>query len=228
MSIPTQLSILRDEIRVAASAAGYGPVGLLAISKQQPSAAIAHLATQGQRAFGENYVQEARGKIDDLKLHELEWHLVGHLQSNKAELAANLFDWIHTIDRAKLIQPLAHHRSVNRPPLNVLIQVNIDAQASKHGCPPAHIPTLAELIAKQPQLCLRGLMAIPSPDPHNVHEAFQRMRSLFDQLRQYSSHIDTLSMGMSVDFKQAIACGATLVRLGTALFGPRLTTASIR
>ena len=226
MSIPTRLSILRDEIRVAALTAGYGPVGLLAISKQQPSTAIAHLAAQGQRAFGENYVQEARGKIDDLKSHALEWHLVGHLQSNKAELAAQLFDWIHTIDRAKLIQPLAYCRPVNRPPLNTLIQVNIDDEASKHGCSPACIPTLASLIAEHPQLRLRGLMAIPSPHPDNVYGAFQRMRSLFDQLRQYSAHVDTLSMGMSVDFKQAIACGATLVRLGTALFGPRLTLQS--
>ena len=221
MAIPTKLSTLHNEIRVAAAAAGYGPVRLLAISKKQPSAVIADLAAQGQRAFGENYVQEAQRKMHDLERLALEWHCVGHVQSNKAELAAQLFDWIHTVDRAKLIAPLARSRPLDRPPLNLLIQVNIDAEASKHGCEPALIPKLAALICEQPRLCLRGLMAIPSPLTDQVHWAFERMRALYDALRNDFPQVDTLSMGMSADYKEAIGCGANLVRLGTALFGAR-------
>ncbi|MDR2872573.1 MAG: YggS family pyridoxal phosphate-dependent enzyme [Xanthomonadaceae bacterium] len=199
------------------------PPRLLAVSKSQTSAAIAQLAKQGQRAFGENYVQEAAAKQRELKELSLEWHLIGHLQSNKAELAATQFDWVQTVDRPKLVSALARHRSPERSPLNVLIQVNIDAETSKYGCAPQEIPALAALIAAEPQLTLRGLMAIPAPDPDLLRrrDAFRRMNTLYRQLSESYPHIDTLSMGMSDDFELAVAEGATLVRIGTALFGTR-------
>ena len=221
MSTPMPLDTVLHEIHVAAMAAKHGPVRLLAISKTQPVAAIAALAEAGQQAFGENYVQEAAQKIEALQALRLEWHLVGHLQSNKAELAARRFDWIQTVDRPKLVDALARFRSVQGPPLNVLIQVNIDAEISKSGCTPEKMASLAAHIVRHPQLCLRGLMAIPSPNAHTVSQAFTRMRTLFDTLRQTYPQVDTLSLGMSADFKDAIACGATMVRLGSSLFGPR-------
>lgn len=197
---------------------------LLAVSKTQPAEAIAALAAAGQQAFGENYVQEALPKIDALQALELEWHLIGHLQSNKAQDAARAFDWIQTIDRAKLIPLLARHRPADLPPLNVLVQVNIDDEASKHGCVPAEAMALAGLIAAEPRLQLRGLMAIPAPheDPQQSTQAFHAMRDLFDAMRQRYPGIDTLSMGMSGDFTAAIEQGATMVRIGSALFGSRV------
>ncbi|QHQ28890.1 YggS family pyridoxal phosphate-dependent enzyme [Xanthomonas albilineans] len=207
----------------AADAAGRPPAQLLAVSKTQTAAAVAALAAQGQRAFGENYVQEAADKVAALAEAGLEWHLIGHLQSNKAELAATLFDWVQSVDRPKLIAPLAKGRPSTRGPLNVLIQVNIDDEASKHGCHPDQIEPLAIAIAAQPALALRGLMAIPAPWPEAERReaAFIRMRTLFEHLRDAYPRVDTLSMGMSGDFAQAIAAGATLVRIGTALFGAR-------
>lgn len=212
-----------EQIReaVALASQGHAPARLLAVSKTRPAAAIAALAELGQQAFGENYVQEAAEKITALTALKLEWHLIGHLQSNKAELAAQLFDWVQTVDRPKLVAALARHRSPQQSPLNVLIQVNIDDESSKHGCTPAALPALAEAIAQQPRLCLRGLMAIPAPYPDNERRrlAFRRMRSLFDQLAAHHPQLDTLSMGMSDDFALAIAEGASMVRVGTALFG---------
>nr|WP_269450934.1 YggS family pyridoxal phosphate-dependent enzyme [Stenotrophomonas sp. MMGLT7] len=207
----------------AARAAGRAQAVLLAVSKTQPASAVAALAAQGQRAFGENYVQEAMAKAAELEGLGLEWHLIGHLQSNKADIAARLFDWVQTVDRPKLVEPLARHRPDGRPPLNVLIQVNIDDEASKHGCAPEQVPALAEAVAAQPRLALRGLMAIPAPFPEasRRREAFRRMRALFDTLATRYPQADTLSMGMSADFAQAIAEGATMVRVGTALFGSR-------
>ena len=207
----------------AARAAGRPGARLLAVSKTQPAAAIAALAAQGQRAFGENYVQEAAAKMAELQLPGLEWHLIGHLQSNKADQAARLFDWVQTVDRAKLVPALARHRPADRPPLNVLIQVNIDDEASKHGCAPQAVPALAAAIEAEPRLCLRGLMAIPAPFPEaeRRQHAFERMRQLFQALADGRPRVDTLSMGMSSDFAQAIAAGATMVRVGSALFGAR-------
>lgn len=196
---------------------------LLAVSKTQPAEAVAALAAAGQRAFGENYVQEAAVKVRDLVELSLEWHLIGHLQSNKAELAANLFDWVQTVDRPKLVAVLARYRNPQRGPLNVLLQVNIDDEASKHGCQPEQIDALAAAVAAEPRLRLRGLMAIPAPhpDPALRRDAFRRMKALFDGLAARYPQVDTLSMGMSDDFPVAIAEGATMVRIGTALFGAR-------
>lgn len=207
----------------AARAAGRPEARLLAVSKTQPADAVAALAAQGQRAFGENYVQEAAAKIAALAPLGLEWHLIGHLQSNKADIAARLFDWVQTVDRPKLVDALARHRAAERPPLNVLVQVNIDDEGSKSGCAPGDIDALADAVAAQPRLRLRGLMAIPAPFPDEVprRAAFRRMRALFDALAARHPGIDTLSMGMSGDFELAIAEGATMVRVGTALFGAR-------
>lgn len=198
---------------------------LLAVSKTQHVDAITVLAAAGQRAFGENYVQEALPKIEALKALDLEWHLIGNLQSNKAQDAARAFDWIQTIDRAKLVALLARHRPPDLPPLNVLVQVNIDDEASKHGCAPADAMRLADLIATEPRLRLRGLMAIPAPheDPQQRVQAFRAMHDLFDAMAKQHPGIDTLSMGMSGDFVGAIEQGATMVRVGSALFGPRVT-----
>ncbi|KAB7771990.1 YggS family pyridoxal phosphate-dependent enzyme [Xanthomonas maliensis] len=210
-------------IQAATPAHASQDVRLLAVSKTQPAAAVAALAAQGQHAFGENYVQEAEAKIAALQSLGLEWHLIGHLQSNKAELASRCFDWVQTLDRAKLVPLLARHRPAERGPLNVLIQVNIDDEDSKHGCHPEAIDALAAAIAAQPRLRLRGLMAIPAPFPELARRqaAFCRMQALFATLQSQRPGIDTLSMGMSGDFAEAIAAGATMVRIGTALFGQR-------
>ena len=211
------------QLQNAATAAGRPQPRLLAVSKTQDATAVAELADAGQRAFGENYVQEAMGKAAALADRGLEWHLIGHLQSNKAKEAAALFDWVQTVDRPRLVEALARHRADDRTPLNVLIQVNIDDEASKHGCQPDDVPALARAIAAQPRLCLRGLMVIPTPhpDPEQRRDAFRRTHALFDALRAGHPTVDTLSMGMSDDFAVAIAEGATMVRIGTALFGAR-------
>lgn len=223
-------SPLRDvnhRIHNAAAAVGRPSPRLLAVAKTQPTAALAALAAQGQRAFGENYVQEAaahRAQLAGLDRDAgLEWHLIGHLQSNKARDAAALFDWVQTLDREKLVGALARHRDQQQGPLNVLIQVNIDDEGSKHGCAPEDVSRLAARVAREPMLCLRGLMAIPAPapDPLDRRAAFARMRALFDELRALHPSVDTLSMGMSDDLELAIAEGATMVRVGTALFGAR-------
>ena len=209
----------------AARTAGRPSPRLLAVSKLQPADAVAALAAAGQRAFGENYVQEAQAKQAALgsRTAGLEWHLIGHLQSNKAALAATLFDWVQTVDRGKLVPLLAAARPDDRAPLNVLIQVNIDDEASKHGCRPEQIDALADAIRAEPRLALRGLMAIPAPLPDldRRRAAFARMKGLFDALAARHPTVDTLSMGMSDDLELAVAEGATLVRVGTALFGER-------
>jgi PLP dependent protein len=217
------LDVLHTLQNAARAAGRPDGVRLLAVSKTRPADAIAGLADSGQRAFGENYVQEARGKITALADRGLEWHLIGHLQSNKAREAAELFDWVQTLDRPKLVAALAAARPSGRPPLNVLIQVNIDDESSKHGCQPDAVPVLADAIAAQSRLALRGLMAIPTPraDPESRRSAFRRMKQLFDELAARHPRVDTLSMGMSDDYAIAIEEGATMVRIGTALFGAR-------
>ncbi len=222
MTAQTLPAILTN-LHNAAVAAGRPDPVLLAVSKTQPAEAVQALAAQGQRAFGENYVQEAVAKIEALATLGLEWHLIGHLQSNKAELAARYFDWVQSVDRPKLVTALAAHRPPGQPPLNVLIQVNIDDEDSKHGCAPQDIQTLAAAIAAAPKLRLRGLMAIPAPWPEadRRQAAFTTMAALFTTLATAHPQVDTLSMGMSSDYPEAIAHGATMVRIGTALFGAR-------
>ena len=210
--------------RIAAAAQRAGRAArLLAVSKTQSAAAIRELAGAGQSAFGENYVQEARAKQRELADLNLEWHMIGPLQSNKCRDVAEHFDWLQSLDREKLVAALDRFRAADKPPLNVLIQVNIDDEASKSGCAPDRINALARTIDATPRLKLRGLMAIPEPGPdlHKRRRAFQRMRALFEALRAERRSVDTLSMGMSDDFELAIEEGATMVRLGTAVFGER-------
>lgn len=205
-----------------ARAAPRGGVTLVAVGKTHPPEAIRALAACGARSFGENYVQEALAKQAALADLPLVWHAIGPLQSNKAREVARHFDWLQTLDRAKLVEPLARHRDPASAPLNVLIQVNIDDEASKSGCAPGDAARLADLAAAHPTLRLRGLMAIPAPlDLPRRRAAFRRMRMLFDTLAAAHAGIDTLSMGMSDDFELAIAEGATMVRVGSALFGAR-------
>ena len=220
---PVPLRSLLLALENAARAAGRPAPRLLAVSKTRPAEAIRALAAQGQRAFGENYVQEALRKRAALEDLGLEWHLIGHLQSNKAAEAARAFDWVQSVDRPRLVEALARHRSAGLAPLNVLIQVNIDDEASKHGCRPEAVDALADAVAAQPRLALRGLMAIPAPhpDPQARRRAFRAMRTLQDALAARHPGVDTLSMGMSDDCLAAVEEGADLVRVGTALFGAR-------
>lgn len=227
----TPLQQVLASISQACAQSSATVVQLLAVSKTQSAQAVANLAAQGQRLFGENYVQEALAKQAELAeagVTGLEWHLIGHLQSNKAKQAAEQFDWVQTVDRAKLVTALAQHRPSHLPPLNVLVQVNIDDEASKHGCQPAQVGELLGLIDAQPNLLARGLMAIPAPDANMAvrAQAFARMQALFVQHGQGRAQFDTLSMGMSQDFALAIAHGATMVRVGTALFGARPSIAA--
>ena len=220
---------LLQRLRAAARDGGVDAVKLLAVGKTRSVQDLLALAKLGQHAFGENYVQEALEKqraLADLAPDlRFEWHLIGHLQSNKCHDATLAFDWVQTVDRAKLIPLLAQHRPTLMSPLNVLIQVNIDDEDSKSGCAPDAIDALANAVAAEPRLALRGLMAIPAPDPDmsRRRNAFRRMCEFFDALRVRHPQVDTLSMGMSEDFELAIAEGATMVRVGTALFGPRLS-----
>ena len=211
--------------KAIAEAAGGRSIRLVAVSKTQPVERVRALAALGQRDFGENYVQEALPKITACADLGLIWHFIGPLQSNKCRAVAERFDWVQSADRIKVIDALARHRPGDREPLNVLIQVNIDAETSKSGCIPELVPALAKRIIGHATLRLRGLMAIPAPtaDLRRRRSAFAAMRSLFDALQTQHANVDTLSMGMSDDLAEAIAEGATMIRIGTALFGPRAT-----
>jgi pyridoxal phosphate enzyme (YggS family) len=199
------------------------PVRVLAVSKTQTAEAVRALAAAGQRHFGENYVQEALAKMRQLADLPLSWHLIGPLQSNKCREVSGHFDWLESLDRAKLVPLLARFRPPGREPLNVLVQVNVDQEAGKSGCAPETAADLCAAVASEPALRLRGLMAIPAPAPDFEvrRAAFRRLRELFDALRVKHPSMDTLSMGMSDDFELAAEEGATQVRIGTALFGPR-------
>jgi len=189
--------------------------------------AILEAAQAGQRAFGENYVQEGCDKVQFFAEHhpelDLEWHFIGPLQSNKTRLIAEHFDWMHTIDRAKIAQRLSEQRPAHLPPLQVLIQVNTSGEASKSGISENDLFTLAELISGLPNLTLRGLMSIPEnvPDYPSQLAAFRQLAALKDRLAEKYDGIDTLSMGMSGDMEAAIEAGSTIVRIGTAIFGQR-------
>ncbi|PNS07453.1 YggS family pyridoxal phosphate-dependent enzyme [Solilutibacter silvestris] len=214
---------LLASLQAAAGRQGQRLPRLLAVSKFQPVAAIAALRDAGQRAFGENYVQEAMAKQRELADRDIEWHLIGHLQTNKAREAARHFDWVQSVDRQRLVDALTRERPADLPPLNVLVQVNVDDETSKSGCRIDEAEALCSAIATHPNLRLRGLMAIPAPHPDLEvrRTAFRRMRALFDQLKVAHPGMDTLSLGMSDDAELAIAEGSTMVRIGTALFGQR-------
>ena len=214
----------------AARAAQRPSPRLVAVAKRQAVIAVAELVAAWRRerpderpAIGENYVQEAREKATALADPGIEWHLVGHLQTNKAAVAAELFDWVQSVDRPRQATALDEARPPARAPQSGLLHVNIDDEPGKHGCAPGEVPALAAAVAALPRLSLRGLMAIPAPfdDPERRRESFRRMRALFDELRTQYPAVDTLSMGMSDDAALAIAEGATMVRIGTALFGAR-------
>lgn len=221
-SIHGNLQAVRERIAQAAAAAGRAPgsVTLVAVSKTQAAPMLAEARDAGQRAFGENYVQEAVEKMDSLRDPSIEWHLVGPLQSNKTRVVAARFDWVHSVETEKVARRLSEARLEAQAPLNVLIQVNVSGEASKSGVAPGALPALAAAVAALPRLRLRGLMTVPEPTADVV---LQRAR--FGQLRELLGALpagaDTLSMGMSDDLEAAIAEGATLVRVGTAIFGMR-------
>jgi pyridoxal phosphate enzyme (YggS family) len=217
---------IRSRIVAAARATGHDPasIRILAVSKSFPVQAIRHAYALGQRAFGENYVQEAQPKIDALAgLSGIEWHLIGPLQSNKARGAARSFAWIETIDRYAIAQRLSTARDDRLPPLNVCIQVNISGEITKHGALPSTALALAREVAGLPGLMLRGFMGIAQTagDSGTARAQFHVLRELYDAGRSEGLALDTLSMGMSSDFESAIAEGATQLRIGSALFGPR-------
>ncbi|WEY38209.1 YggS family pyridoxal phosphate-dependent enzyme [Paraburkholderia sp. SUR17] len=225
--IAHNLADVHARIERAAHAAGRDPqsVALLAVSKTFPAADVRAAHAGGQRAFGENYVQEAIAKIEalaDLRA-SIEWHFIGPLQSNKTRPVAEHFDWVHSVDRLKIAQRLAEQRPDALPPLNVLLQVNVSGEASKSGVAPAEAAAVAHEIAALPKLRLRGLMSIPEPaETLEAQRAPHRMlRELFDSLRADGLALDTLSMGMSADLEAAVLEGATIVRIGTAIFGAR-------
>lgn len=221
-----RLGAVRARIAAAAAAAGRDPAGitLVAVSKTQPAAAVAALAALGQVHFGENYLQEALPKIDALQGRGLVWHFIGQLQSNKTRPVAESFDWVHTVDRIKLVERLASQRPFHGPPLQVCAQVKLGDEQAKGGAAPAELPELLAAVAAAPRLRLRGLMAIPpaEQDPARQRAWFARLAALAAEARATHPSIDTLSMGMSGDLEAAVAEGATLVRIGTALFGERL------
>ncbi len=200
-------------------------VDLLAVGKTRTAQELRYAFGQGLCRFGENYLDEAATKQQSLVDLTIEWHYIGPIQSNKTRSLAERFDWVQSVDRLKIIDRLGRQRKQTTAPLNVLLQVNIDCEPQKSGCDPDQIEVLAEAVSRWPTLALRGLMAIPAPDRGNaaLAQSYARMQELFRQLRQRAPEtIDTLSMGMSDDLEAAIAHGATMVRVGTALFGPRL------
>jgi pyridoxal phosphate enzyme (YggS family) len=200
-------------------------VQLLAVSKTHPADVLRSAAAAGQRRFVESYLQEALEKIAALAGHNLEWHFIGPLQSNKTRPIAEHFAWVHSVDRLKVAERLSAQRPERLPPLNVCLQVNVSGEASKSGCTLTELPALAQAVAKLPRLRLRGLMTIPAPseDPAQQRLPFRRLREAQEQLIAEGLELDTLSMGMSDDLGAAIAEGATLVRVGSALFGARQT-----
>lgn len=222
---PDRLVAVTDRIGAAARLAGRDPasVRLLAVSKQQPAAVIRAAAEAGQADFGENYLQEALEKVDALRDLPVTWHFIGQLQANKTRDIAAAFQWVHTLDRPRIAERLSAQRPHYAGPLEVLLQVKLDNEPTKGGILPADAPALAAVVAGLPRLRLRGLMCIPEPATGEAAQRapFRRLRELLESLQAAGHVLDTLSMGMSDDLEAAIAEGATIVRVGTAVFGPR-------
>ena len=223
--VTENLPIFIDLLARTAADAGRDPgtVKLLAVSKKQPASAVIEAADAGQLEFGENFVQEGLQKMAEVARDELVWHFIGHLQTNKTRAVAEHFDWVHTLDRLKTAQRLSRHRPDTLDDLNVCLQVNIDNEPGKSGTTVSELPTLAQQVMELPRLRLRGLMCLPA-----VRETFDEQRKPFAQLRQLAESLaeigvttDTLSMGMSGDYRAAVFEGSTMVRLGTAIFGER-------
>lgn len=224
-TISNALQAVRERIAHTAAQCGREPksIALLAVSKTFGPDAIRAANAAGQRAFGESYTQEALAKIAALPDLDLEWHFIGPLQSNKTKPIAEHFVWVHGVDRAKIAQRLSEQRPPDLPPLNICLQVNVSGEASKSGVAPAELAALARAVAALPRIKLRGLMAIPAPteDVTQQRAAFHAVRELFEQLNAQGFALDTLSMGMSSDLEAAIQEGATIVRVGSAIFGER-------
>ncbi len=229
--IADNLHAVRTRIAQACTAAGrpVDAVQLLAVSKTFGPDAVQQAFDAGQRAFGENYIQEAVEKITALAALPIEWHCIGPIQSNKTRLVAAHFQWAHTVDRLKIAQRLSEQRPAHLPPLQVCVQVNVDGGPTKSGVVPAEALALARAVAQLPRLQLRGLMCIPEPAPDLVAACavFTRARGLFDALNAAGLVLDTLSMGMSADVDAAVASGSTQVRVGSAIFGTRSYPAAI-
>jgi len=225
----TSKNLQETRVRIASACKAAGraveSVTLLAVSKTFPATAVREAHAAGQRRFGENYVQEALTKMEQLAdlRSALEWHLIGPLQSNKTRVVAEAFDWVHSVDRLKIAERLSEQRPASMPPLQVCLQVNISGEASKSGAAPDEVAALAHALAKLPRLQLRGLMAVPEPaaDFDAQRLPHRALAELFTNLRAQGLALDTLSMGMSADLEAAICEGATIVRVGTAIFGNR-------
>ncbi|MGB9094303.1 MAG: YggS family pyridoxal phosphate-dependent enzyme [Gallionella sp.] len=224
-TIASNLQAVRNAVIAAAVEAGRDPgeVMLLAVSKTFPAGMVREAYQAGQACFAESYVQEALGKIAALQDLEIEWHYIGPIQSNKTRAIAENFAWVHSVDRLKIAERLSEQRPAHLPPLQVCLQVNISRENTKSGVSPNEASALAHATAKLPGLKLRGLMAVPAPgdDPAAQRRPFAQLRKLRDDLNRQGLELDTLSMGMSHDFRAAIAEGATIVRIGTSIFGAR-------
>jgi pyridoxal phosphate enzyme (YggS family) len=224
-NLAAALAAINERIARAAHDAGRNAqsVTLLAVGKSQPTALLALAADCGVTHFGESYLQEALEKIAALRERALTWHFIGRVQSNKTRPVAESFAWVHAVDRLKIAERLSAQRPFHAPPLNVCLQVNVAGEASKGGVAPAELPALARAVAQLPRLTLRGLMCIPpeETDPARQRHWFAQVRILEEQLDAAGCQLDTLSMGMSGDFEAAIEEGATIIRLGTILFGAR-------
>jgi hypothetical protein len=230
IAIAKHIAKLRERIRVASQKCGRNSnaVTLLAVSKTRPAEALREAAAAGVTNFGENYLQEALEKIEQLRDLPLCWHFIGPIQSNKTRAIAENFDWVHSVERLKIARRLSEQRPSEKPPLQICLQVNISGEASKAGVTPGELPELARQVARLPNVRLRGLMAIPAPatDPEEQRKPFAALRQAMEALQEDLPQLDTLSMGMSADLEAAIAEGATVVRIGTALFGPRQGTSA--
>ncbi len=223
--LPARLAAVHARIDAAARRAGRDAhsVRLLAVSKQQPAEAIAAAAEAGQLEFGENYTQEGVAKIAALRGRRLTWHFIGRIQSNKTREVAEHFQWVHTVDRERIATRLDAQRPHLAGPLDVLLQVRLGDEPAKGGASPEELPGLADAVSRLPRLRLRGLMCIPPPaaDETAQRASFRRLRELLEELGRRGHALDVLSMGMSDDLEAAVLEGATIVRIGTAIFGPR-------